>query len=150
MRAEDQFHTGIVVDDLDAMVAGLSELFGYEWCDEIAVPTPVDLPQGQITLTLRFRYSRSVPRLEVIESVPGTLWTAVDGSGIHHLGYWSDDVPSDCDRLTARGLALEATGRRPDGTAYWAYLRGQGGPRVELVSRDLETMLQQLWGQPSS
>ena len=30
MRAADQFHAGIVVDDLEASLADLAELFGYE------------------------------------------------------------------------------------------------------------------------
>ncbi len=42
MRAADHFHAGIVVDDLEACLADLTELFGYEWCEPISVSTPVD------------------------------------------------------------------------------------------------------------
>jgi hypothetical protein len=35
---------GIVVDDLDAALAELSELFGYTWCPQMAVETPGPAP----------------------------------------------------------------------------------------------------------
>src|SRR5258706_8997702 len=108
MNASDQFHVGIVVDDLDATLSSLTEMFGYEWTDELTVPTPVLLPDGEVVIEFSFVYSRNTPRLEVIRSRPGTLWVAVEGSGIHHLGYWSDDVQVDADRFVARGYLLEA------------------------------------------
>jgi hypothetical protein len=145
VRAHDQFHTGIVVDDLDAALVDLSELFGYEWCPELHIQTPVVLPTGELTLDLRFTYSVTVPRLELIQSIPGTLWVPAATSGVHHLGYWSDDVASDGDRLVARGYAVEATGARPDGNAIWAYHRNPAGPRIELVSNELREGLFQYW-----
>jgi Glyoxalase/Bleomycin resistance protein/Dioxygenase superfamily len=92
VRAADQFHVGIVVDDLDRALAELTGLFGYDWGGEVDVTQPVHVPTGEITVRFRFRYSRTTPRVEVIQSQPGTLWTAEAGSRIHHLGYWSDDV----------------------------------------------------------
>lgn len=91
MRAHDQFHVGIVVDDLDATLADLTGLFGYEWCPQLHIETPVVLPSGDTTLDLRFTYSSTVPRLEVIQSIPGSLWVPAPSSGVHHVGYWSDD-----------------------------------------------------------
>jgi hypothetical protein len=81
----------------------------------------------------------------VIQSIPGTLWTPGPGSGIHHLGYWSDDVAADAALLGSRGYPAEATGVRPDGTAVWAYHRSPSGPRRELVSRGLEAGLGRYW-----
>jgi hypothetical protein len=145
MRGEDQFHTGIVVDDLDATLRDLTELFGYEWCDQMNVATPVALPTGEAVIDLRFAYSRTVPRLEIIQSIPGTLWVPAAGSGIHHLGYWSDDVTADSAELVRRGFAVEATGARPDGVPYWTYHRGATGPRIELVSRSVQPGLEGYW-----
>lgn len=145
MRAEDQFHVGIVVDDLEATLAQLSELFGYEWCDEIAVPTPVTLPTGDVVVDQRFRYSRNEPRLEVIQSIPGTPWEPAAGSGVHHLGYWSEDLARDSAELERRGLAREAAGTRPDGGVFWAYHRSASGPRIELLSTELRAPLEQYW-----
>ncbi len=145
MRATDQFHAGIVVDDFEASLVDLAELLGYEWCDPVSVSTPVVLPEGDIMVDINFAYSVTSPRLEVIRSVPGTLWTPDAGSGIHHLGYWSDDVAADSMRMVERGYAAEATGLRPDGTPFWAYHRSPGGPRIELVSRDVQPSLEQYW-----
>jgi Glyoxalase/Bleomycin resistance protein/Dioxygenase superfamily len=146
VRAEDQFHVGIVVDDLDTTLDQLAELFGYEWCDEIAVQTPVMLPTGETVLDQRFRYSRNEPRLEVIQSIPGTLWVPAAGSGVHHLGYWSDDVVRDSAELERHGIAREAAGILPGGSPHWAYHRAPDGPRIELVSTDLQGPLGQYWG----
>jgi hypothetical protein len=145
MRAEDQFHVGVVVDDLDAALAELSELFGYRWCSVISVPTPVSLPTGDEVLEFTFAYSASVPRLEVIRAMPGTLWEPAADSGIHHLGYWSDDVAADSAELLRRGFATEATGRRPDGEPYWSFHRSASGPRIELVSRSVQEGLEGYW-----
>jgi hypothetical protein len=145
MKGGDHFHVGIVVDDFEAALDDLSDLFGYDWCPTLSISTPVVLPDGEAMLDLVFTYSRTTPRVEVIQSMPGTLWTPAPASGIHHLGYWSDDVASDAARLTARGYAAEAAGVRPDGTAVWAYHRSPGGPRIELVSRDIAQGLEQYW-----
>jgi hypothetical protein len=146
VKTEDLFHQGIVVDDLEGTLAGLTALFGYEWCDEMGGPTKVTLPTGEAVVDLRFAYSRSVPRLEIIRSVPGNpLWQPAAGSGIHHLGYWSDDVPGDSAALTKAGYDLEAAGTGPDGLPYWAYHRGPSGPRIELVSRAVQPGLERYW-----
>lgn len=146
MKAGDQFHVGIVVDDVDATLAELTALFGYEWSDRIGGPTSVMLPTGPIEVDFSLVYSRSTPRLEIIRSVPGTMWTPVAGSGLHHVGYWSDDVGADSRELESRGFATEAVGTQGDGSAHWAYHRGPTGPRIELMSRQLQPLLEQVWG----
>ena len=146
MRSADQFHFGIVVEDLDAALADLSALFGYQWCQLLSIRTPVRLPTGETTIDLRFTYSTTAPRVELIQSVPGTLWVPASGSHLHHVGYWSDDVTRDAGLLVERGYLAEATGVRPDGTPIWAYHRSPNGPRVELVSRTLRPSLEGYWG----
>jgi hypothetical protein len=145
VRAADQFHVGIVVDDLDTATAQLTDLFGYRWCDEIAVPTPVTLPDGEIVVDMRFTYSMTAPRLEIVQSIAGTLWEPAAGSGIHHLGYWSDDVARDAAELERRGLRREAAGIRPDGSLHWSYLRMPDGPRIELVATEIRPVFEQWW-----
>jgi hypothetical protein len=41
VRAEDQLHVGIVVDDFEAALADLSAMFGYEWSGELGGPIQV-------------------------------------------------------------------------------------------------------------
>ena len=143
MKAEDQFHLGIVVDDFEGTLRSLSELFGYEWCSEIAITMPVTLPSGDIVVDNRFTYSVTAPRLEIIQSIPGTLW--VPAGGVHHIGYWSDDVAADSAELERRGFATEAAGRRPDGAPHWAYHRDGTGLRIEIVSRSAQPGMEQYW-----
>lgn len=139
MQPRDHYHIGIVVDDLDATLTRLTEVAGYRWCEQYAGDQVVETPGGEITIPLRFAYSMDEPRLEVIQSVPGTLWQPAD-SGIHHLGYWSDDVARDVATLEANTYALEATAMLDD-TALWAYCKAPTGPRIELVSRIIEPFL---------
>jgi catechol 2,3-dioxygenase-like lactoylglutathione lyase family enzyme len=146
VRAEDQFHVGIVVDDLEASLDQFTALLGYEWCDEIHVEQEVELPEGTATVDFQFRYSRTTPRLEVIQSQPGTLWTPATGSGIHHLGFWSDDVAGDGEALAHSGYVLEAAGVDGGRNRHWAYHRSPEGPRIELVASAIRPLLEQMWG----
>ena len=146
MKAADLFHNGIVVSDFEASLDRLTELFGYEWCDELRAEQPVTLANGDtVTLELCFRYSMTEPRLEIIRPIPGTLWMPAEGSGIHHLGYWSDDVPADGAALEAQGFAREAAGMGPDGNPFWTYHRAADGPRIELVSSMAKAAMEQYW-----
>lgn len=144
VRAEDQYHVGIVVDDLDATLVELTEVLGYVWAQEMGGPTTMRFPDGDRSVPVRFAYSKTTPRLEIIQSIPGTLWVPAD-SGVHHLGYWSDDVAADTAQLVERGYELEVEGVRPDGRSYWSYVRRPGRPRVEIVTRDLEPVLRPYW-----
>lgn len=149
VNAADQYHVGIVVEDLDSAKAQLSDLFGYLWGPEVASDVTVRLAAETVELNLRLAYSVSEPRVELVQQLPGTLWEPAAGSGVHHLGYWSDDVGADGARLEAAGFAHEASGVAPDGSPVWAYHRSASGPRIELVSRALQPLLASLWAPPA-
>jgi hypothetical protein len=148
VRAHDQYHVGIVVEDLDGAKTQLSDMFGYVWGTEMGGLTMVTLPSGPVELNLRLVYSVTEPRLELVQQIPGTLWEPAAGSGVHHLGFWSDDVAADGVELEAHGFAHEASGVSPDGSAMWAYHRSPTGPRIELVSRVLELVMSPFWTSP--
>ncbi|UGQ13229.1 VOC family protein [Yinghuangia sp. ASG 101] len=145
MKAEDQFHIGIVADDFEATLAELSEGFGYEWCDEVGSTTTVTTPNGDIVVDMRCVYSTAAPRVEVVRRVPGTLWEPVEGGGIHHVGYWSDDVVADCAELAGKGYTVEATRIGADGAMTFAFLRGSKGLLIELVNRATQPGLETVW-----
>ena len=145
MKAEDLFHVGIVTHDLEATQTQLSSLLGYEWGPEIGAPLEVTLPSGLVTVEVRCAFSITTPRLEVVRSVPGTFWEPAEGSGVHHVGYWSDDVDADAAELASQGYVTEATRSGPDGSLFFAFLRSDTGYRMELVTRAAEPHMQQCW-----
>lgn len=140
MRPADLYHVGIVVDDFDATLERLSEVSGYRWADEFRGEQTVETPDGELKVPLHFAYSMDEPRLEIVESVPGTVWEP-STSGVHHLGYWSEDVDRDVTTLVNSGMEVEVKAPNPDGTALWAYCKGSRGPRIELVSSTMRDIL---------
>jgi hypothetical protein len=135
MNAAGQYHVGIVVDDYEGTRAQLSALFGYRWGDEITFALPVTFASGETReLTSRFCYSLGdAPRLEIVRSVPGTGVWEPSTSGLHHFGYWSDDVAGDAALLRAQGYDMEIEGPGPDGVPMFGYYRHPTGARIELV-----------------
>ena len=140
MKPQDLYHTGIVVDDVDTTMEWLTKVADYQWCDKYIGELVVEMPEGERTVPLHFAYSMSEPRLEILASVPGTVWQP-PASGVHHLGYWSDDVDADVATLVQSGMQLEVRQLQPDGSSLWAYCKGPSGPRMELVSRSLEPLM---------
>ena len=144
MKAEDLFHLGIVTDDPRAARDELSALLGYEWGPQVGGAVDVTLPDGDRSVDLQCSYSVTEPRIEIVSAVPDTpLWAAT--SGIHHLGYWSDDVESDCRLLEKEGFVVEATRALPDGGMFFAFARSRRGVLVELVTRTAESGLSRCW-----
>src|SRR5262249_14914636 len=122
VKADDLYHTGIVVDDFDATLERFGEGAGHRFCQPYARDHGVVTRAGEITVPMHLTYSMNVPRIEIVQSAPGTIWVP-SNSGVHHLGYWSDDVATDLAVLEARGLAFEAKAPLPDGSLLWAYCK---------------------------
>lgn len=146
MKPADLFHLGIVTEDMDATMATLSAVLGYEWTGEMGAPITVTLPTGDAVLELRCAYSITVPRLEVVRAIPGTLWEPAPGSGIHHVGYWSDDVAADAAGLEKQGYVLEASRSGSDGVPFFTFHRSESGFRVELVTRQAQPSIERAFG----
>lgn len=148
----DQFHIGIVAADFEATLATLTEVLGYEWGPEVGGPVSVDLPGGgdAVDLEMRCTFSVTVPRLEIVRSVASTLWEPSSGAGVHHLGYWSDDVQADVAELVRNGYLTEATRPGPQGGLFFAFLRSANGFRVELVDRVAQPGMAQCWAAPAT
>lgn len=151
LDAGDQFHIGIVAGDPDDVVATLTDVLGYEWGPEVGGPVAVGLPDGStVELELRCAYSVTVPRVEVVRSVAGTLWEPAGEGGIHHVGYWSDDVAADTAALVRHGYVVEATRSAATGGLFFSFLRSDKGFRVELVDRAAQPSLAQCWAAPAN
>ena len=104
MNPEDFYHVGIVVDDLTAAMERLTAAGGYSWTKPVEYTVAITTAAGDIDVPFRFVYSLQAPHLELVQQVPGTLWTSPPGRAAHHLGYWVDDIG-------ATAAALEAAGR---------------------------------------
>jgi hypothetical protein len=118
---------------------------GYKWCSMIRGDQVVQTPAGEKHISITAVYSMNEPRIELVKTVPGTIWTPTSGS-VHHLGYWSDDVDADIAKLLANGLEIEVKSNNPDGTALWAYCgKVPAGPRIELVSKQLKARMTEMF-----
>jgi catechol 2,3-dioxygenase-like lactoylglutathione lyase family enzyme len=146
VKPENLYHAGIVVDDLDGTLHWFTKVAGYRWTEVVEVDQVAETPEGEVTIRMRMAYSGADPRLEIIHTVPGTVWVPAD-SGVHHVGYWSDDVESDLATLEANGMGYEVKSFNPDGsgTLLWAYCKGSTGPRIELVSRAMQPFIEYWW-----
>ena len=57
VKAENLYHTGIVVDDLDATMEWFTKVAGYTWTDVVTVDQEAVTPDGEITIPMRMAYS---------------------------------------------------------------------------------------------
>jgi hypothetical protein len=138
LRPEDFYHTGIIVPDLDAAMARLSALAGYQWINPLSYTLPFRTATGTRELTSRFVYSLQAPHVELIQEVPGSPWTAAPGNSIHHLGYFTDNLAETAGMLEDNGFSFEATADvSPPDLALFAYYVDEAGTRVEIVDRAL-------------
>jgi catechol 2,3-dioxygenase-like lactoylglutathione lyase family enzyme len=143
----NQFHVGIVVDDFEPARDFLSETCGYEWGHDIELEYTMMLPDGNVTYQQRLSYSVTEPRLELVQSVAGTPLQP-SSSGLHHVGYWCEDLAAASAELVAKGWVWECGGEH-DGSPLWAYHFNPVGVRIELVSTAMKAGLESLWTGPS-
>lgn len=148
LQAQDWYHTAVIVPDVEAAMARLTHLAGHEWMMPLEHPVPVWSADGEATVTLRMVYSRGepgYPRLELIQEVPGTIWSRSPGSAIHHVGYFVDDVQASSQALVDEGVPIEVCGcmgaTRPTGFSY--HLTPEG-LRIEVVRRSVLQEMEQL------
>ncbi len=133
----DHYHVGIVVADIEAARARLTEMLGVTWGPVLHLDaTQVrDGSGSDLDLPSTICYSTGHPSLEVIEEVPGTVWVRNEQSNLHHIGFWSDALPSDSAGLAGIGCPLQLGGRAGgEAPAGFAYHRDDLlGVRIELV-----------------
>jgi len=147
MKPENLYHTGVIVDDIEAAKQWYTDVLGYRFSstaghehDQI-----VELADGRRTISgMLIAYSLDEPRIELVQSVPDTIWQPTK-QGVHHLGYWSDDVDGDLENLLANGAEFEAKFASPDGSLLWAYCKHPLWGRIELVSTIMKPMMEHWW-----
>jgi catechol 2,3-dioxygenase-like lactoylglutathione lyase family enzyme len=132
----DLYHVGLVVADIESAAAQLTAAAGYQWTKPVEYTLSVTTADGDADVPFAFVYSLQAPHLELVQEVPGTIWTATADRAAHHLGYWVDDIAAAASRLEAVGYRQEA---RPAGetASTFAYYLDPAGVRIEIVDRAL-------------
>lgn len=119
------YHIGMVVPDIDEAMRHLGDTLGLRWAKVQRTAMGVTVAGERVSRDISFVYSTDGPPYIELISVSEPPWAAKDG--IHHLGYWTDDLVADLGALLADGYTLAARGRG------FAYLSSPTGALVELV-----------------
>jgi hypothetical protein len=130
------WHTGIVVDDVEAAMTIFTIATGCRWAVPSTVTPRVWTPERTMDVTITYTYSVGPePRLELVSANPGSPWDASTHGGIDHVCYWSDDIVEQSNALTRAGLPLLVThdGDAPRRFVYHA--SPVPGMRIELIDR---------------
>ena len=130
------YHVGIVVPDIAAAQAALTEAIGVMWGPVLRLDA-TDYRDGSgrdLVLPTAMCYSVEQPCLELIEELPGSVWVRNEHSNLHHIGFWSDDLTGDSTALNGAGCPLQLCGRSGDhAPVSFAYHRNDLGVRIEIV-----------------
>jgi Glyoxalase/Bleomycin resistance protein/Dioxygenase superfamily len=138
----DLFHTGIVVDDLASAKEELGGSLGVTWRDGGA-EVRLTGATGVRTVQTAYALSTSGPHhVELVQSIPGTLWSVAAPGHAHHLGYWVDDVPMAAAELVRLGSEQVASVAIKDGRPpMCTYHRSRSGLYLEIVDRRMRPIL---------
>ena len=145
MVTSEHYHVGIVVPDLEAGLAKLTELIGVTWgpivqTDHLAIR---DASGSDLEVPNRICYSTSAPYLELIEEVAGTVWECNPYSNLHHIGFWTEDLTGDSTHFSTSQCPLQICGR--DGAVApttFVYHRDPLGIRIELVNVAMKSFME--------
>jgi hypothetical protein len=139
----DLYHTGFVVDDLAGAQEQFGSLLGLSWLTGGGT-VRIDTPDGSSVVQTAYALSAEGPHhIELVQSVPGTLYIASGSASAHHLGYWVDDVTEasaalqKCGMPCAASVGVEGSRRGP----MAAYHRSGDGVYVEVVARSMRRLL---------
>jgi len=142
------YHVGIVVPDLAAAQAQLTELIGVTWGPVVHLDA-VDYRDGSgrdLVLPITMCYSDDEPHLELIEELPGSVWVCNEHSNLHHIGFWSDDLTGTSAALIGSGCPMQLCGRAAHrAPASFAYHHIGLGIRIEIVDTPMRDALASLF-----
>ena len=145
MSLSELFHVGIVVPDVEAACARLTELLGTQWGPILENDLEIrDAAANDLVVPNRICYSTVPPYFELIQEVRDTPWVCNEHSNLHHIGFFSDTLAADSDGLRGARCPLEV--RDGHGSApptRFAYHRDGMGIRIELVNAALRTVMEQ-------
>lgn len=131
------YHLCFVVQDIDRAISDLARALGLTW-------SPIrDGRLGEWDYRIVFS-SEGPPFFEVIQGPAGSPWEATAGSRFDHIGYWSNDVHADKNRLGQRGAPVEFDAC-PYGRSFTYHRLDNLGLRVELVDASVQQAFIDVW-----
>jgi catechol 2,3-dioxygenase-like lactoylglutathione lyase family enzyme len=147
------WHIGIAVPDLEKGKKELGEVLRLRWRPtRVRKLTLADAAGRPHEVECHVAFSLGGPfAVEVWQAIPGTPLDIPESGGVHHIGYWVDDLAAEAKRLDALGYASYATaGTTP------LLNRGPAGTLIELCDlhsdrpslRDLFPPESEFAGQP--
>jgi hypothetical protein len=143
------YHTGLVVDDLDAAMEAMTRIFGVLWAEPQIVASPLATTAGVLFRSSRFTYSvNGEHRIELIQQLDNTAYAAVPGGPrVHHLGFWAHDMAASVDRLEQLGLPSVVHGIGEDGEpAQLSFHRDpHSGLWFELIDANVRPAMERWW-----
>jgi catechol 2,3-dioxygenase-like lactoylglutathione lyase family enzyme len=108
---ESIWHIGIAVPDLEQGKKELGEVFGLRWRPaRVRMLTLVDMAGRTHEVECHVVFSQGGPfAVEAWQAIPGSPLEMPAGGGVHHIGYWVDDLAAEARRLDALGYPRYAT-----------------------------------------
>jgi hypothetical protein len=141
------YHVGIVVPDIEVAQERIGELLGITWGPVLHVDA-FDVRDGDgsdLVVPNTLCYSTEAPHVELVQEVPGTVWECNEHSNLHHIGVWSDALPSDSAAYGELRCPLQLCGHDGDtAPTQFAYHRDPLGVRIELVDVAMKPMMEEL------
>jgi catechol 2,3-dioxygenase-like lactoylglutathione lyase family enzyme len=100
------WHIGIAVPGLEEGKKELSDVFGLRWRPaRVRKLTLVNAAGAPYEVECHVAFSRGGPfAVEVWQAIPGTPLDVPEAGGVHHIGYWVDDLAAEAK--TARRARL--------------------------------------------
>jgi hypothetical protein len=135
------FQVGVLVRDIEAARAELSNALGVTWGEV------VHRVNGDWQMAICFSLE-GPPYIALIHAPDGSPWDASAGSRIDHIGFWAPDIERSAAALEDAGMELEIDGRRMG--AVFTYHRGpDSGLRVEMIDRSGRAGFYERFGLPN-
>lgn len=105
---------------------------------------PPATERSGVETTASCSLSRDRRSSKVIEGPAGSPWDATAGPRCDHLGYWSEDIAVDKQRLAERGAPLEFDSC-PYGRSFTYHRLDSLGTRLELVDQAVQPDFLATW-----
>ncbi|MFC5745296.1 VOC family protein [Actinomadura rugatobispora] len=148
----EPFHTGLIVDDLDAAMADLGTAMVLKWAPVVRRTGIIHTPAGPQFRDMVITYSKGVGNhIELVEYIDDTAYTFMRGGPAHHVGFWVDDLEASMAALDALGFPSEAAGAGDDGSVceFSYHFNRHSGIWIEIVDVASRPALER-WARPDS